>query len=422
MEGGKSSEVDEHEQAATAYVERYLGVVENFPNELQRVITQVRELDTRTCMELKEYQTRHSTFVRDLTSGDTSARARSHIALRRSLLRERELGDEKLQLANQLVDMVEGATRVLDEDFQHLEAVQTDPDYSMANGGSYARHDYHQADHAAHGGPSGVGTSAASTSNSLTHQQAYPANAHHQHQAGSTATAGSSSHHHYQQARSDERGTHQASGPNPKRRKSKSKQQSEQRDPTDDAMTTSSAHAHKESSSSGGPGTATTAASGGGAAAAASATSAAASAVTTTGHSTGASVGRPVKQGNRKPRVKDKMSKRTESGERGGGSSSQKNSSSSGSGVAVKPLATVIPSDTVIDPNEPTYCVCHQVSYGEMIGCDNTSCEIEWFHFACVSLVSKPKGKWYCPNCRRDHHRADQAKLSTASEKSSRGR
>ena len=25
-----------------------------------------------------------------------------------------------------------------------------------------------------------------------------------------------------------------------------------------------------------------------------------------------------------------------------------------------------------VDPNEPTYCVCQQVSYGEMIGCDNT--------------------------------------------------
>lgn len=24
-----------------------------------------------------------------------------------------------------------------------------------------------------------------------------------------------------------------------------------------------------------------------------------------------------------------------------------------------------------VDPNEPTYCSCHQVSYGEMIGCDN---------------------------------------------------
>lgn len=27
--------------------------------------------------------------------------------------------------------------------------------------------------------------------------------------------------------------------------------------------------------------------------------------------------------------------------------------------------------DLPVDPNEPTYCICDQVSYGEMIGCDN---------------------------------------------------
>ena len=24
-----------------------------------------------------------------------------------------------------------------------------------------------------------------------------------------------------------------------------------------------------------------------------------------------------------------------------------------------------------VDPNEPTYCLCNQVSYGEMVACDN---------------------------------------------------
>lgn len=60
------------------------------------------------------------------------------------------------------------------------------------------------------------------------------------------------------------------------------------------------------------------------------------------------------------------------------------------------------PSDVLdmpVDPNEPTYCLCHQVSYGEMIGCDNELCPIEWFHFACVGLTTKPKGKWFCPKC-----------------------
>ncbi|KAG8039849.1 hypothetical protein G9C98_000578 [Cotesia typhae] len=55
--------------------------------------------------------------------------------------------------------------------------------------------------------------------------------------------------------------------------------------------------------------------------------------------------------------------------------------------------------DMPVDPNEPTYCLCHQVSYGEMIGCDNPDCTIEWFHFSCVGLTTKPKGKWYCPKC-----------------------
>ena len=38
------------------------------------------------------------------------------------------------------------------------------------------------------------------------------------------------------------------------------------------------------------------------------------------------------------------------------------------------PLSITHPSDVLdmpVDPNEPTYCLCHQVSYGEMIGCDN---------------------------------------------------
>uniref|UniRef100_A0A182M841 Inhibitor of growth protein n=1 Tax=Anopheles culicifacies TaxID=139723 RepID=A0A182M841_9DIPT len=63
------------------------------------------------------------------------------------------------------------------------------------------------------------------------------------------------------------------------------------------------------------------------------------------------------------------------------------------------------PSDVLdmpVDPNEPTYCLCHQVSYGEMIGCDNPDCPIEWFHFACVGLTTKPKGKWFCPKCSQD--------------------
>ncbi|CAA2955442.1 PHD finger ING1 isoform X1 [Olea europaea subsp. europaea] len=55
--------------------------------------------------------------------------------------------------------------------------------------------------------------------------------------------------------------------------------------------------------------------------------------------------------------------------------------------------------DLPVDPNEPTYCFCNQVSYGEMVACDNPDCKIEWFHYACVGLKEQPKGKWYCSDC-----------------------
>ncbi|KAF8688044.1 hypothetical protein HU200_042461 [Digitaria exilis] len=52
-----------------------------------------------------------------------------------------------------------------------------------------------------------------------------------------------------------------------------------------------------------------------------------------------------------------------------------------------------------VDPNEPTYCFCNQVSYGDMVACDNPNCKIEWFHFGCVGVKEQPKGKWFCSNC-----------------------
>ncbi|CEH14203.1 chromatin remodeling protein [Ceraceosorus bombacis] len=55
--------------------------------------------------------------------------------------------------------------------------------------------------------------------------------------------------------------------------------------------------------------------------------------------------------------------------------------------------------DMAIDPNEPRYCYCDQVSYGDMVACDNDDCPREWFHYSCVGLDSAPRSKWYCLFC-----------------------
>eukprot|EP00299_Pterocystis_sp_00344_P009357 c3915_g1_i1.p1 GENE.c3915_g1_i1~~c3915_g1_i1.p1 ORF type:complete len:166 (+),score=33.24 c3915_g1_i1:217-714(+) len=67
--------------------------------------------------------------------------------------------------------------------------------------------------------------------------------------------------------------------------------------------------------------------------------------------------------------------------------------------------------DMPIDPNEPTYCICHRVSFGEMVACDNPECKVEWFHFECVGLKKQPKGRWFCPECTENNNKKRQKKM-----------
>jgi hypothetical protein len=53
--------------------------------------------------------------------------------------------------------------------------------------------------------------------------------------------------------------------------------------------------------------------------------------------------------------------------------------------------------DMEVDPDEPTYCYCNRVSFGDMIGCDAENCEKEWFHLPCVGLKAAPKGNGVSP-------------------------
>ena len=42
-----------------------------------------------------------------------------------------------------------------------------------------------------------------------------------------------------------------------------------------------------------------------------------------------------------------------------------------------------------IDPNEPRYCICNEVSYGDMVGCDNEDVSIlkkNYFSHALISI------------------------------------
>ncbi|KAF8964091.1 hypothetical protein BDZ97DRAFT_1660868 [Flammula alnicola] len=66
------------------------------------------------------------------------------------------------------------------------------------------------------------------------------------------------------------------------------------------------------------------------------------------------------------------------------------------------PAATQQGEESAVQPNEELYCYCNRVSFGQMIACDNESCEREWFHLGCVGLTEIPEGEWYCEDCRVD--------------------
>jgi hypothetical protein len=53
------------------------------------------------------------------------------------------------------------------------------------------------------------------------------------------------------------------------------------------------------------------------------------------------------------------------------------------------------------NPEEEKFCICHGVSFGDMIGCDSgdACAHAGWFHYACVGITEKPDGDWLCPSC-----------------------
>ena len=56
--------------------------------------------------------------------------------------------------------------------------------------------------------------------------------------------------------------------------------------------------------------------------------------------------------------------------------------------------------ELVGEEDDKLWCICHQPSSGEMIGCDDKKCKVEWYHFSCLNIKRAPKGKWLCPMCR----------------------
>lgn len=281
-------------QVVTRYVEDYLELVESLPLDLQRCVSLMREIDAKYQEILQELD---ETYEKHQQETDPIQRRRLLHTIQRALIRTQELGDEKIQIAGQMVELVENRTRQVDWHMELIQACQvSSPETSVPTGSNSA----------------------------IT---AVPM----------TPTSMSSGKPSLEKRREDTPGLGDkaASGGKRSRRQKNGAENRENSgyvaDHVDEVIT-----------------------------------------------------GTP----------KEKRAKTSSS------SSSKKKKRSK-----AKQEREASPADLPIDPNEPTYCLCEQVSYGEMIGCDNDECPIEWFHFSCVGLHHKPKGKWYCPKCRGENEK-----------------
>lgn len=380
------------------YVDHYLDAVENLPDEIQRFITRIRELDVKyrseyslfwfgfvsafsrilapnlvnitqdlllTCLFdfplgcLRDvdyfYEQWANCPTSELEGANATKRNRAMTRIQQSLIAAQELGDEKLQIVQQLTDLIEVKTRQLDQDYKNLDygkeeviaevvvkdnrsvsPVLISPTSTSAAPVSFVPTTPNPPAATA---PTG-NTSSVNGNNG---------------NGGSVAVTSSGS------GGGSERGTKRARRARTDTGSGMDVDNSDSNTKTETSVKQAQTSTQKKVASSSGSA---------GASSSTNTTSAAAAAANNNNNS------------NKKKRKKS-------------GRSSQANSSRDA-------RDDTPPLEEAIDPDEPTYCLCDQISFGEMILCDNDLCPIEWFHFSCVSLMTKPKGKWYCPNCRGD--------------------
>ncbi|KAF7280275.1 inhibitor of growth protein 1 isoform X2 [Rhynchophorus ferrugineus] len=266
---------------SATYVENYLDCVENFPDELQRLISRMRELDVYYLARVREVTNQQRNIK---NCANSAQKDKIFKRMQQALIAAQELGDEKMSLLQSISDKIEMKTRLLDQDFKNL-------DFGKDESTTTDSKD--------------LQTPVISTSNNnSTNNNERP----------------------IKRARRGRNDTYTAI-------------EVSQNDLTVPEHTLRSQ-------------------------------------APVTGTSSSGSVQKKTSTGKKKKRKSRQIQTQKED--------------------------SPPPEEQAIDPDEPTYCLCDQISFGEMIMCDNDLCPIEWFHFSCVTLTTKPKGKWYCPKCRGD--------------------
>ncbi|XP_018801127.1 PREDICTED: inhibitor of growth protein 1 [Bactrocera latifrons] len=375
---------------SATYVDNYIDSVENLPDDVQRHLSRIRDIDVQYRSLLRDvdhyYDLWRSLQNNNGSEGNCTRRARAIARMQQSLIQAQELGDEKMQIVNLLQELIDHKTRQLDTDQKNLDIkeemqqqqsridqLQQADDIVGPTPAKQARASSPTRDSntfCANGGSSSGAGGGGSTPNSERSSHA------------SNGTSGSGT---VNGASNTGTGSIIESQRSATKRSRRRNESAVMNSNVEFGGNESNSANEGGGSNGGGANERQTGqkASGGSGAAQKKHNSQHQNASGSSGAGGGNTSGAGAGSGNNSGKKKKRKT-------RGGQSSAQAS------------VREETPPPDPIDPDEPTYCVCNQISFGEMILCDNDLCPIEWFHFSCVSLVLKPKGKWFCPNCRGD--------------------
>ncbi|XP_055377802.1 inhibitor of growth protein 1 [Condylostylus longicornis] len=397
---------------SATFVENYMDCVENLPDDVQRHLSRIRDIDVQVRNYLRDVENYYDQWVR-LTSStnesDIQKRSKLMAKIQKSFINAQELGDEKMQTVNQLQELIDQKTRQVDLDYKNL--------------------DYGKEDQLMDTSPIGVSTSGigstSGTSNiniqsgnnniqktprphSPISSQLLPTSAikvestqqnvnysiaqtittimsggNTPSQRGNTPTISeknNSNNNNNNNSNNNNNNNSNNSGnnnnnSNPIEQRTTSKRSRRPRNENNSNVNETGGNESNNSANESGNNRNST--------------------------QSNAISGSNSGNNNNANNSNSGNSKKT-GGQGGAGGKKKKRKTRGQNNQNQKDQRDETPPPDPIDPDEPTYCLCDQISFGEMILCDNDLCPIEWFHFSCVSLMSKPKGKWFCPNCRGD--------------------
>ncbi|XP_030376079.1 inhibitor of growth protein 1 [Scaptodrosophila lebanonensis] len=383
------------------YVDNYIDSVENLPDDVQRQLSRIRDIDVQYRGLIRDVDHFYDLYMSMQCTPDVGKRARTIARMHQCLVQAQELGDEKMQIVSYMQEIIDAKVRQLDTDQQNLDLKEDRDHFVGLDDGPPSKMQRLQSpirDQATHGNSlngNGMGSSGANYATKEHYVVASYGSVVGGSAGGSSvgANCGSST-------PNSERSSNLSNGANGSNGNLSGCGGDLQRTGSKRSRRRNESLANNGSSIELGGNESNSANEAGGSGNGngerknnlASGSSGGVGQRKGNGQAAGGSLSSGAGGGN------------AGSGSGGGGNNSGKKKKRKVRGAGASNTAANAREETPppepIDPDEPTYCVCNQISFGEMILCDNDLCPIEWFHFSCVSLVLKPKGKWFCPNCR----------------------